>query len=297
MSLDVNDVAKATTNIERIGTFLAPRLRWALSPGSRTALARVEGSLRAVAEVVARMLTVAEPLTHEAALDDGVEPLAPGTLDEARLTRIADFSDQLARWFGAHVEDEPGEAAAELTRLHGRLVVTVAVVQRMLGIEAADAEPPSEEPVIPDRDPALDEGDEAVDADDLRKPPAAVALGPATSSGGRRAAAVPMGSRETITQVTPTSRRRNALALDPAGKEELLVMRNDQPELSRATLRRLDEYLDEEKVVLSTPDRRHFERKVLRWIEAIPVGQILIIRITDLKGRLEPYARYQPRSE
>jgi hypothetical protein len=294
MGLDVSEVAKATANIERIRSFLAPRVEWAVNPQSRAALVRIVLSLQSIEAAVVHLLGEHEPSDLGPAPPGAVEALEPGSLNEARLAKIAQFADQLAHWFEAHDGQEPGTAATELGRLRQGLTLTVHLMEKMIGIETpSTAEAPAAVPpaadLLPEADPLPGDEERTVGS-------GPVALGPASASRIGRAATVPGEGREKLGQLSrPAAQRSDALVLDPAGEEELLVMRNDQVELSPSTRRRLDEYLESEQVELTKLDRRTFERKVLRWIEAIPIGQILIIKITDLNDRTEPYARYQPR--
>ena len=291
MGLEVNEVAKAAANIERIRSFLAPRVEWAITPQNREVLARVADSLRSTDAVVVRLLGV--EVSSEPGAVDAATALEPSTFDPIRLAKIADFSEQLARWFASHNGQDAGAAATELGRLHQRLVLTSQLLERMLRLEPAVVGPPPAAP--PHADDFLPDPGPTPTDDDAPIGPAPVPLGPASAPGMRRAGSASATDRETVSGLKTAAQRSDELVLDPAGEEELLVMRSDRVELSSSTRRRLDEYLASEEVELSSQDRRNFDRKVLRWIEAIPIGQLMVIKITDLNGRPEPYARYQPR--
>ncbi len=293
MGLDVNEVAKATTNIERIRSFLAPRVDWGVAPQNRAALVRIVLALQSTEAAVTHLLGDRGPFDSEPDPSDEADTLEPGTFDAARLAKIAEFAERLARWFGSHDGEDPGAAAAELGRLQQRLAVTVHLVEKMVGLESpssahAEAEVPPSVDILPDPNPTPK-------VDNVAAGSGAVALGPASPTRIGRAATVPSGAGEQLGESRSAAQRSDSLVLDAAGEQQLLVMRSDQVELSPSTRQRLAEYLESEEVELSKLDRRTFERKVLRWIEATPIGQILIIKITDLNGSPEPYARYQPR--
>jgi len=58
----------------------------------------------------------------------------------------------------------------------------------------------------------------------------------------------------------------------------------------------LEEFLVQQNIDFEPSELRRFQDKLLRWIEAIPTNQVLVIKITGISGRPSLYASYQPKS-
>ena len=63
------------------------------------------------------------------------------------------------------------------------------------------------------------------------------------------------------------------------------------------TSRTTDGFLSEAGITYGEGDRRRFLRKVVDWIESTPDRHNLVMRVSALRGHLEPYPSYVQVSE
>ncbi len=282
MDFDHEELAKAAANLERLRLFFAPRSSWTVPPDGADHLADFARALRATGTEVSRVLAREDKLPASIDSPPAPAPAAPGTFDPDQLEKFARFAVQLQQWFTAHAAARPGRAQGELQKVHRTLVLVDRALVPLVGAPVTDP---------------WDEVMEETDGEIITSHEPSGAQVPVMAAGpaARAATLGNTSSRERVTASQPAAQRIQGLVLDPEGEVALLHERGDQVELTDAARDILTEFFEGQGLDLSSSERRNFERKVLRWVETIPVGQVLIVKITDLNGRPEPYARFQPR--
>lgn len=272
------DLIRARRNVERIADFLLERRAHAVEDGGDAQLRRLWNGVLAVSERIQPVLRAAGASPpRPAALPEAPDPAA-GRLETVRVLRFAEFVEQLDGWFGAHgraVEGEDGVAAAvglyaALTTIRGAVSEMLDRVQRA-PVPAAAPPPPPAAPGdgAPAQASVPAEGDPATPA----PPPPADAPQPIPVRSTRR------------------------LLLADLDERPLLQQFQGSIELTDAARELLTEFLEEHEISLGGYQRHKLDDAVQRWIEATPDGQVLVLKIGGLRGRLEPYPSYVPRDQ
>jgi hypothetical protein len=86
-----------------------------------------------------------------------------------------------------------------------------------------------------------------------------------------------------------------------------LVLENDEmrpllqtfqgvTELTEEAKEILGDFLAEQKIEFDPHELRRFQDKLLKWVEGIPLHQVLVIKISGLFGRPSLYSSYQPKN-
>jgi hypothetical protein len=66
-------------------------------------------------------------------------------------------------------------------------------------------------------------------------------------------------------------------------------------ELTLGAKEMLDGFLTKQGVKIEGHDLRRLHDKMLKWIEGIPLGQVLVIKLSGLTGKPNVYSSYQPK--
>ena len=66
-------------------------------------------------------------------------------------------------------------------------------------------------------------------------------------------------------------------------------------ELTVGAKEMLDGFLTKQGVKIEGHDLRRLHDKMLKWIEGIPLGQVLVIKLSGLTGKPNVYSSYQPK--
>lgn len=125
---------------------------------------------------------------------------------------------------------------------------------------------------------------------------------------GARATPAPPPVMPTAASPPPPPRRPQPEELEavevPAGPPLILVNSIEAPllretvgqyELSDRARKRLVRFLDCHGIESDGHNLRRLELKIVRWIEATPDGQALVLKVGGLHGRSEPYPSYVAR--
>lgn len=67
-------------------------------------------------------------------------------------------------------------------------------------------------------------------------------------------------------------------------------------ELTIETKETLDEFLAMQNIQIEGRDLRRLHDKMLKWIEGIPHGQVLVVKVSGLSGKPNIYSSYQPKA-
>jgi len=112
-------------------------------------------------------------------------------------------------------------------------------------------------------------------------------------------AAAEAEAEEKIADLGPTVEvdRSARLVLEDTAELPLLQEFQGIVELTPEAGETLDGFLADHKIEYSTYEQRRLQDKVLRWIESTPEGQVLVLKISGIHGRPEPYSSYRSRSD
>lgn len=94
-----------------------------------------------------------------------------------------------------------------------------------------------------------------------------------------------------VLEVDPTAR----LVLEATQLKPLLQTFKGVTELTVDAKKALDDFLAKQSVELDPHDRRRLHDKLLKWIEGIPLNQVLVIKLSGLTGKPNVYSSYQPK--
>jgi hypothetical protein len=94
-----------------------------------------------------------------------------------------------------------------------------------------------------------------------------------------------------VAEVDMTAR----LELDNIASRPLLQIYRGVTELTPEAISMIDRFFAKQGVVFEGAERRRFHDKVLKWIKGTPDGQLLVVRLSGLSGKVEAYSSYKPR--
>lgn len=94
-----------------------------------------------------------------------------------------------------------------------------------------------------------------------------------------------------VLEVDTTAR----LVLEDSHLKPLLQTFKGVTELTTDAKKALDDFLAKQSVELGPHDRRRLHDKLLKWIEGIPLNQVLVIKLSGLTGKPNVYSSYQPK--
>jgi len=262
--ITIQDLEKASRNLERMSRFIGERREWLLGAGGEAAAKSAREAAISLAETIADLADT--PVDAAASVDQPpkIEPAAKVSAN--RLLKFADFMEQLRRWFVEHDDAGlPADCDGEVKSMLSSLAVTGEALLMLFG-SAAVEKSPQEEP------PGEDEpGPESSSPD---------AVGSLTGND--------LGP---VAEVDPSAR----LVLEDTDACPLLQEFKGVVELTVEAKKMLDDFLAEQGVELGKYERRRLHDKVLRWIEGTPPGRVLVIKISGLYGKPEAYSSYQPK--
>ena len=85
------------------------------------------------------------------------------------------------------------------------------------------------------------------------------------------------------------------LELDNIASRPLLQVFRGVTELTPAAVSMIDRFFTKQGIELEGPEKRRFHDKALKWIKGTPEGQMLVVRLSGLSGKVEAYSSYKPR--
>jgi hypothetical protein len=259
--ITTQELEKASRNVEKLSIFIGERRDWMLASDAAGAAASLADASRALAEIVCRLSGRDDSSDLEVRQPPKLEP--SGRVTGGRLTKFADFIRQLRKWFAAHDGDDlPDGSDQAVTSLLAALEVTAIGVERLKSTVGNEQHGTSGGAGEPENDPLADPQEPLVSGD----------LGPV--------AEVDMSAR---------------LMLDDAMATPLLQVFQGVTELTPEAMSKVDAFFTENGVALEGPERRRLHDKILRWIQSTPEGQVLVVRLSGLSGKIEAYSSYRSR--
>jgi len=247
--ITIEELEKAARNIERISAFIAERRDWIVGDGGESKATAIRGSAKSLATKLAKKSGVDLDPDLKLEFPAKLEPSAK--ISAARLSKFADFLDQLQAWISLQNEAEFPEDSHEAVRsAHGALAHVCAAVDCLLApVKTVETPPPKVDDQIGEIDDAP------------------------------------------VFEVDSTAR----LVLEDHELKPLTQTFQGVTELSLGAKETLEEFLTKQNVKIESHDLRRLHDKMLKWVEGVPLGQVLVIKLSGLTGKPNVYSSYQPK--
>jgi hypothetical protein len=247
--ITVEELEKAARNIERIAAFIGERRDWIVGEGGEAKATAIRGSAKSLATKLAEKSGVDPDPDLKLKFPPKLEPTAK--ISAARLSKFADFLDQLQAWFSTQSDAEIPEGGSEAVQsVHSALAHVCAAIDSLLTPVKTPETPP------PKVDDLIGKIDDAPVFD------------------------VDLNAR---------------LVLEDHELRPLLQTFKGVTELTVGAKETLEKFLAKQNVTIEGHDLRRLHDKMLKWIEGIPLGQVLVIKLSGLTGKPNVYSSYQPK--
>lgn len=244
------ELEKAASNLGRVSAFISERRDWIVGDGGESKAIAIRGT----AKLLAIKLAEKSGVDPDPDLKVRFPPkLTPGARISAnRLSKFADFLDQLAEWFSTQTNAEFPEGGDEAVQsVHSALAHVCAAVDSLLALMTTpDTSPPTVGELVGDVD----------------HPP--------------------------VLEVDPNAR----LILEDTELNPLVQNFQGVTELTIDTKEILDEFLAKQNVEFEERELRRLHDKMLKWVEGVPHGQVLVVKLSGLSGKPSIYSSYQPKA-
>jgi len=148
------ELEKAARNIERISAFIGERRDWIVGEGGEAQANKIRDQARALATMLAESTGTRPDPDFMIKLPAKLEPSAK--ISANRLSKFADFLDELQTWFTTQNEDAmPEDCEAAVQMIHGSLALVNAAVENLLmPVVAEEPPPPKPEDLVGEIDDA-----------------------------------------------------------------------------------------------------------------------------------------------
>jgi hypothetical protein len=249
--ITIEELEKATRNVERISVFIGERRDWIVGDGGESHAVTIQNHTRALAKLLVD-LTGVEP-DPEFKIKLPKKLTSSTKISAARLAKFSDFLGQLHSWFTSQDEAQmPEDCEAAVQQFHGSLAQVNAAVESLLMPTVAD------EPLPLKPEDLLGEIDDSP-----------------------------------VLEVDPNAR----LMLENSELKPLLQSSKGVMELSPEAKSKFGDFLATQNVSFDGPELRRLHDRLLKWIEGIPLNQVLVIKLSGLSGKANVYASYQSKSD
>ncbi len=247
--ITIEELEKAARNIERISAFIGERRDWIVGEGGESKATAIRGSARSLAAKLAEKSGVDPDPDLKLEFPKKLEPSAK--ISAARLSKFADFLDQLQAWFSSQNDAEIPEGSSEAVQsVHGALAHVCAAVESLLTpVKTPETPPPKVDDLIGEIDDSP------------------------------------------VLEVDSNAR----LVLEDHELKPLLQTFQGVTELTQGAKETLDEFLTKQDIKIEGNDLRRLHDRMLKWIVGIPLGQVLVIKLSGLTGKPNVYSSYQPK--
>ena len=273
-----HELEMASQNLERMSGFIGERRGWLLGTGGEMVAAYASRTTASLAVGIAELTDGRIEPPSSVQQPPELEPSARISAD--RLSRFADFMEQLRQWFASHGDAElPPESDDIVQSMQASLAVTSEALQLLLGPTAfettsmkestrATGEIPS---MLTDEIPPIAEGPH-LEATGVPEQLTSDDLGP-------------------VAEVDPNAR----LILENNDLRPLLQEFKGVVELTPEAKKLLDGFVAKQGIEFGEYETHRLHDKVLRWLEGAPADRVLVIKISGLYGKPAAYSSYQPK--
>lgn len=244
------ELEKAASNLGRVSAFIGERRDWIVGEGGESKAIAIRSTARLLALKLAERSGVDPDPDLQLKFPPKLTPSAK--ISAVRLSKFADFLDQLAEWFSARTDVKISEDDGDSVQsMHSALAHVCAAVESLLArMKTADTLPPTVHDLIGDID------------------------------------------EMPVLEVNPNAR----LILEDTEVEPLVQNFKGVTELTIDTKEKLDRFLAEQNVAFEDRELRRLHDKMLKWVEGVPLGQVLVVKLSGLSGKLNVYSSYQPKA-
>ena len=278
--ITIQELEKASRNVERLAEFIGERRGWNLALGDETAATFARDAAESLSEEIAGLTDGEIELPSSFNQPPLLEP--SGKVSAKRLSKFADFMVQLRQWFASHKNLElPTGSEESMRSIQGSLGGTRYALGLLL--ESAALETTS-------NTRSTAGAEESSSAPTIDRPYAGTISDPEATDGPEPLTSDYLGP---VADVDRDAR----LILDHIEELPLLQHFQGVSELTVEGKEQLDSFLAEQGVELGEYETHRIHDKVLRWIEAAPTGNVLVIKISGLFGKPEAYSSYEPREK
>jgi hypothetical protein len=272
------ELEMASRNLERMSGFIGERRGWLLGTGGEMVAEYASKTTASLAEGIAELTNGRIELPSSVQQPPELEPSAKLSAD--RLSKFADFMEQLRQWFASHGDAElPPESDGIVHSMQASLAVTSEALQLLLGPAALETTSMMESSRAPEELPS-------VPTDETRS----TAEGPRPEATGEPN---PLADSDlgTVAEVDPNAR----LILEDNDLHPLLQKFKGIVELTPEAKGLLDGFIAKQGIEFGEYETHRLHGKVLHWLEATPADRVLVIKISGLYGKPSAYSSYQPK--
>ena len=244
------ELEKAASNLGRVSAFIGERRDWIVGDGGESKAIVIRGTARLLAIKLAEKSGVDPDPDLRVKFPPKLTPRAK--ISAVRLSKFADFLDQLAEWFSSQTNAEFPEGGDEAVQsVQSALAHVCAAVESLLArMKTPDTIPPTVGELIGDVD------------------------------------------HLPVLEVDQNAR----LILEDTELNPLVQNLQGVTELTIATKETLDEFLAKQNVEFEEREMRRLHDKMLKWVEGVPHGQVLVVKLSGLSGKPSIYSSYQPKA-
>jgi hypothetical protein len=273
-----HELEMASRNLERMSGFIGERRGWLLGTGGEMVAAYASKTTASLAEGIADLTNGRIELPSSVQQPPELEPAAKLSAD--RLSKFADFMEQLRQWFALHDDAElPPESDDIVHSMQASLAVTSEALQLLLGPAALET-PSQKESIFAAGELASPPTDEVPPIAEAPRPEAAREPEPLTGDD--------LGP---VAEVDPNAR----LILENTELRPLLQKFRGVIELTPEAKKLLEDFLTQQRIEFGDYEMHRLQDKVMRWLEAAPADRVLVIKISGLYGKPAAYSSYQPK--
>ena len=273
-----HELEMASRNLERMSGFIGERRGWLLGTGGEMVAAYASKTTASLAEGIAELTDGRIEPPSSIQQPPELEPLAKISAD--RLSKFADFMDQLRQWFALHGDAElPPESDDIVQSMQASLAVTSEALQLLLRPTALET---------PSKKESVFAAGELPSAPTDQIPPIAEAPRPEAAREPEPLTGDDLG---TVADVDPNAR----LILENTDLRPLLQKFRGVVELTPDAKKLLDDFLAKQGIEFGEYETHRLNDKVLRWLEGAPADRVLVIKISGLYGKPAAYSSYQPK--
>jgi hypothetical protein len=242
--------------------FFASRISWKADSTCGRALQKMDQEATGLVDTVGSMLQHNGLSFTKQRRPEEVPQRPPGDLEAARVEKFAQFLAQQHLWFSANAEYRVSGGGRELLRsIHRYLCTTNLAVQTMLEHNKL----------------------QRLGTERRSEPSASLRTSSESSSD------------QPVKERTIKDPKYARLELINTIEKPLLISFKGGFELSSDTKGVINQFLARNDIEMNGHQLRKYLDKVVHWIEAIPEGQALVLKISLVQD--EPYPSYAPRSD